>query len=43
LRLTSGYFLRTRYNPFFAFQQRHMLGWLADLQEADNNSALEEQ
>jgi hypothetical protein len=43
LRLTPAYFLRTRYNPFFGFQQRHLLNWLADLKKAEDNSALEEQ
>lgn len=31
LRLNSAYFLRTRYNPFFAFQQEHLLDWLERL------------
>ncbi len=28
MRLTSAYFLRMRYNPFFDFQQRFMIEWL---------------
>jgi len=31
LRLTSAYFLRTRYNPFFSYQARHLNEWLARL------------
>ena len=31
LRLTPSYFLRTRYNPFFEFQQSFLVGWLNDL------------
>jgi alpha-beta hydrolase superfamily lysophospholipase len=29
LSLSSDYFLRTRYNPFFSFQARHIAEWLA--------------
>ena len=31
LRLTPAYFLRTRYNPFFGFQESYLLEWLEDL------------
>ena len=31
LRLTPAYFLRTRYNPFFGFQERYLLEWLGGL------------
>jgi alpha-beta hydrolase superfamily lysophospholipase len=31
LLLTSDFFLRTRYNPFFAFQSRYLSEWLHDL------------
>jgi len=31
LLLTSDYFLRTRYNPFFAFQSRHLTRWLDEI------------
>ena len=31
LMLTSNYFLRTRYNPFYAFQARTLVNWLDDL------------
>jgi hypothetical protein len=31
LLLTSDYFLRTRYNPFFPYQARHMKEWLENL------------
>jgi alpha-beta hydrolase superfamily lysophospholipase len=31
LRLSPAYFLRTRYNPFFAFQERYLLEWLDNL------------
>ena len=31
LRLSPAYFLRTRYNPFFAFQERYLLEWLGNL------------
>jgi alpha-beta hydrolase superfamily lysophospholipase len=31
LRLTSAYFLRTRYNPFFSYQAQHLNEWLARL------------
>ena len=29
LSLSSDYFLRTRYNPFFSFQARYMTEWLS--------------
>ncbi len=29
LQLSPAYFLRTRYNPFFEFQERYLLEWLA--------------
>ena len=31
LLLTSDYFLRARYNPFFDFQSRYLTEWLAEL------------
>ncbi len=31
LRLTPAYFLRTRYNPFFEFQESYLLEWLGNL------------
>jgi len=31
LRLSPAYFLRTRYNPFFEFQENHLKEWLAGL------------
>ncbi len=31
MRLNAEYFLRMRYNPFFAFQQSHMIEWLEQL------------
>ena len=31
LLLTSDYFLRTRYNPFFGFQASHLSKWLGEL------------
>jgi alpha-beta hydrolase superfamily lysophospholipase len=31
LRLTPAYFLRTRYNPFFGFQESYLLEWLGEL------------
>ena len=31
LRLSSAYFLRTRYNPFFSYQAQHLQDWLAQL------------
>ena len=31
LRLTPAYFLRTRYNPFFGFQESYLLQWLGNL------------
>ena len=31
MRLSSAYFLRMRYNPFFDFQQRFMIEWLDSL------------
>ncbi len=31
LLLTPDYFLRTRYNPFFAFQEQHLTEWLDQL------------
>ena len=31
LLLTSDYFLRTRYNPFFSYQARHTVEWLDSL------------
>ena len=31
LRLTPAYFLRTRYNPFFGFQESYLLEWLDGL------------
>jgi len=30
LRLTSDYFLRTRYNPFFQFQSKTLIDWLRE-------------
>jgi len=34
LRLSPAYFLRTRYNPFFSFQESYMLEWLDGLPAA---------
>jgi hypothetical protein len=31
LRLTPEYFLRTRYNPFFEFQESYLLQWVGNL------------
>jgi hypothetical protein len=31
LQLTSDYFLRTRYNPFFGFQASYLTEWLSEL------------
>jgi alpha-beta hydrolase superfamily lysophospholipase len=31
LSLTPAYFLRTRYNPFFEFQESYLLEWLGEL------------
>lgn len=31
LRLSPAYFLRTRYNPFFGFQEKHLIEWLDSL------------
>ena len=31
MRLNAEYFLRMRYNPFFDFQQSHMIEWLEQL------------
>ncbi len=31
LRLSPAYFLRTRYNPFFEFQENHLIEWLDSL------------
>lgn len=31
LLLTPDYFLRTRHNPFYAFQARHLTEWLDQL------------
>ena len=31
LLLTSDYFLRTRHNPFFEFQSRHLTRWLEEI------------
>ena len=31
LRLSPAYFLRTRYNPFFGFQDSFLLEWLGGL------------
>ena len=36
LRLAPAYFLRTRYNPFFEFQEAYMIEWLGGLAEADD-------
>lgn len=34
MRLNAEYFLRMRYNPFFAFQQSYMIEWLEQLQQS---------
>ena len=36
LRLSPAYFLRTRYNPFFRFQESYLVEWLGGLAEADS-------
>jgi hypothetical protein len=38
LRLNSAYFLRTRYNPFFAYQAQHLENWLATLDQSAESS-----
>jgi len=35
MRLNAEYFLRMRYNPFFAFQQSYMIDWLEQLQQSE--------
>ncbi len=34
LQLTSDYFLRTRYNPFFRYQENHLTEWLGTFRSA---------
>ena len=36
MRLNAEYFLRMRYNPFFSFQQKHMIDWLGSLQTGES-------
>ena len=36
LRLSPAYFLRTRYNPFFRFQESYLVEWLDGLAEASS-------
>ena len=36
MRLNAEYFLRMRYNPFFSFQQAHMIDWLDSLQTSES-------
>jgi alpha-beta hydrolase superfamily lysophospholipase len=38
LRLTPAYFLRTRYNPFFDFQEAYLIEWLGGLAEMSNEN-----
>jgi alpha-beta hydrolase superfamily lysophospholipase len=33
MRLNAEYFLRMRYNPFFGFQQEHMIEWLDTIEQ----------
>jgi hypothetical protein len=33
MRLNAEYFLRMRYNPFFSFQQEHMIEWLDTIEQ----------
>jgi alpha-beta hydrolase superfamily lysophospholipase len=35
MRLNAEYFLRMRYNPFFSYQQTHMIDWLGSLQTSE--------
>lgn len=43
MRLNADYFLRMRYNPFFAFQQATLIEWLDGLESADGaDPALED-
>ena len=44
LHLSADYFLRTRYNPFFAYQEERFFNWLETLFPASKNShEIEEQ